>query len=138
MGHESVSLLLDTHVWLWASAMPEKLGKATQALLLDAKQKLYVSSVSTLEVARLASLRQIRLTSPVDAWCERARAELGAEAVVIDDRVAVEAYALPGSFHADPADRMLVATARVHGWRIVTADVRIVEYRGVRTHDARR
>ncbi len=133
-----MTLLLDTHVFIWASEDPERLGKATRTLLLDPHQRLYVSAISTLEIARLVSLDQLRLSSPVDAWCERARGELCAESVSIDDRVAIEAYALPGSFHADAADRLLVASARVNGWRLVTADRRLVAYRGVRSHDARK
>ena len=58
--------------------------------------------------------------------------------MVMDDAVAIEAYALPGRFHADPADRLLVATARVHGLTLVTADKRILKYPEVRVIDARK
>ena len=50
----------------------------------------------------------------------------------------MEAYALPGEFHTDPADRILVASARLHGLRLVTADQRILSYRAVQTQNARR
>ena len=52
--------------------------------------------------------------------------------------MAIEAYALPGAFHRDPADRVLVAAARLQGWTLLTADDRILEYRDVRSLDARR
>lgn len=65
-----------------------------------------------MEIARLVSLDRIELTGPVDVWYERGRQELGAATAPIDDPIAVEAYALPGTFHPDPADRQLVATAR--------------------------
>ena len=52
--------------------------------------------------------------------------------------VAMEAYALPGTFHRDPADRVLVATARRDGLTLVTAGARILAYPHVRTQDARR
>ena len=50
----------------------------------------------------------------------------------------LESYALPGSFHPDPADRLLVATARVHGLTLLTADKRILRYSKVRSMDARK
>jgi PIN domain nuclease of toxin-antitoxin system len=133
-----MSILLDTHVLLWASEEPERLGKKARALLLDESESLHVSAVTTLEVARLASLKQIKLASTAFVWCERARRALAALPLVIDDAIAAEAYALPGTFHSDPADRILVATTRVHGLRLLTADTRILTYAGVRTVDARK
>jgi len=133
-----MSLLLDTHVLLWSVASPALLGKRTRQRLLDPKETLFVSAVSTLEIARLAALGEIELAAPVASWCERARQALSAAPIVVDDAVAVEAYALPGAFHADPADRILVATARVHGLHLVTADKRILAYRAAHTYDARR
>jgi PIN domain nuclease of toxin-antitoxin system len=133
-----LSVLLDTHVLLWASEEPERLGKKARALLLDEAQELHVSSVTTLEIARLASLKQVILSSPAVAWCERARRAIGAIAQPIDDAIAAEAYALPGAFHADPADRILAATSRLLGFRLLTADTRILAYSGVRSIDARK
>ncbi len=133
-----MSMLLDTHVLVWSAVEPERLGRKAKALLLDPEQALCVSSVSVLEIARLNALAQLRLASPVAVWCERARRAIGASPVGMDDAIAVEAYALPGSFHADPADRILVATARINGWRLMTADDRIIKYSGVRSIDARK
>jgi len=133
-----MSLLLDTHVLLWAVAAPTQLGKRTRERLLDPGEQLFVSAISSLEIARLASLGQVELASPVQAWCERARRALNATSVVVDEAIAVEAYALPGDFHPDPADRLLVATARVLGLQIVTADKRILAYRAVRSVNAKR
>ncbi|MFM9197801.1 MAG: PIN domain-containing protein [Planctomycetia bacterium] len=61
-----------------------------------------------------------------------------ARSIDVDHRVAIEAYKLPGRFHKDPADRMLVATARINDLTLVTADERILAYREVRSLDARR
>lgn len=133
-----MSLLLDTHVFVWAVSGPAHLGKHARQRLLDPKETLFVSAVSTLEIARLAALGQLELAAPVASWCDRAREALGAQSLAIDDAIAVEAYALPGSFHPDPADRLLVATARVRGHHLVTADKRILGYRQVHTLDARR
>lgn len=121
-----MSPLLDTHVSVWAVSSPAKLGRRARQRLLDPEETLFVSAVSTLEIARLAALGQLELAAPVASWC------------VIDDAIAVEAYAVPGSFHPEPADRLLVATARIRGYHLVTANRRILGYRQVRTLDARR
>ena len=133
-----MKLLLDTHAWVWASQAPGELGKKARGALLDARSSLFVSAVSQLEVARLASLGLLQLTVPVREWCRQAVAEFEAKVLVMDDVVAIEAYAPPGRFHADPADRLLVATARVHGLTLVTADKRILKYPEVRAMDARK
>jgi PIN domain nuclease of toxin-antitoxin system len=65
-------------------------------------------------------------------------ADLSAQTVSVSHEVAMEAYALPGVFHRDPADRLLVAAARQHGLTLVTADERILAYPHVRSRDARR
>ncbi|MCC6624129.1 MAG: hypothetical protein IT385_22930 [Deltaproteobacteria bacterium] len=82
-----MSLLLDTHVFVWAVSSPAELGKRARQRLLDPKETLCVSAVSTLEIARLAALGQLELAAPVAIWCERAREALGAQALVIDDAI---------------------------------------------------
>lgn len=133
-----MSLLLDSHVLVWAVSNPAQLRKQARRRLLDPQETLFVSAITTLEIARLAALGQLELAAPVASWCERARQALGALSLAIDEAIAVEAYALPGAFHADPADRLLVATARMHGHHLVTADKRILAYRAVHSVNARR
>jgi len=133
-----VSLLLDTHVWIWSQAQPERLGPTTTARLEDPRQALYVSPVSTLEIARLAAHGRLELLPDVDRWLEASLDLLGCATVEVSHEIAREAYALPGDLHRDPADRLLVATARVHGLTLLTADDRILAYAHVETQDARR
>jgi len=97
-----------------------------------------VCTVSTLEIARFLASGDIELSMPVRDWVERSLAELGAETLVVTHDVALESYALPGRFHRDPADRMLVAGARCHDLTVLTADERILRYRDVRSIDVRR
>lgn len=130
-------LLLDTHVFIWALTSPERLGEDTTRVILDPDNDVIVSSISALEIARLSALKQLTIAGPVDVWYARGRHELSAATAPIDDRIAVEAYALPDTFHADPADRLLVATARILGLQLITADERILVYPHVRTRDAR-
>jgi len=133
-----VKLLLDTHVWVWSQEHPERLGRRTRKLLVSPEHDNCVCPISTLEIARLLAVGEVALSMPLRAWVDQSLEELAAEPVRITHDVALEAYALPGEFHKDPADRLLVAAARCHGLTIVSADDRILAYPEVRSHDARR
>ena len=133
-----MNLLLDTHVWLWSQEHPERLGRRAGKLLVAAGHLNHVCAISTLEVARLIAAGHIVLSMPLQAWVQQALGELAAQTLAVTHEIAVEAYSLPGRFHKDPADRILVAAARLHGCTFVTADDRILDYREVRSVDARR
>jgi PIN domain nuclease of toxin-antitoxin system len=133
-----VRALLDTHVWVWTQEEPERLGPRTKRLLVEAGNANTVCPISTLEIARLVAVGDIRLSMPLSEWVMQSMAELSAQTVPVSHEIAVEAYALPGAFHRDPADRLLVAAARRNGLTLVTADDRILGYPHVRTQDARR
>lgn len=75
---------------------------------------------------------------PLTEWVSRSLAELAAETIPITHDLALEAYSLPGHFHEDPADRLLVASARLLGLTFLTADERILSYPAVRSLNARR
>jgi PIN domain nuclease of toxin-antitoxin system len=131
MGNEPVKVLLDTHVWIWAAEGSKALGVKSRRLLTNRDTQRYVSPVSTLEIARLVARREILLACPLSEWVSRSMALLKLQTLELDHATAMDAYALPGDFHADPADRQLVATSRVHGLRLLTADARILAYRQV-------
>lgn len=133
-----MKLLLDTHVWVWSQERPERLGRRTRNLLVSPDHGNYVCPISTLEIARLLAVGEVALSMPLRDWVDQSLEALTAETVRITHEVAIEAYALPGEFHKDPADRLLVAAARCHGLTIVSADDRILAYPEVRSHDARR
>lgn len=133
-----MKLLLDTHVWIWSQEAPEKLGNEARRLLIDGKSTNYLATISVLELARLVAAGNILINKPLAVWIETAVDELHAEEVAMTREIAAEAYALPGEFHRDPADRILVATARREGLTLLTADDRILSYPHVRTLDARR
>lgn len=133
-----MSLLLDTHVWIWTQEQPDAIGIKARTLLETTSDDLCVSAVSSLEIARLVAGGLLELKGSLDRWVRMAIDSLEARSVDIDHRIAIEAYKLPGRFHKDPADRMLVATARINALTLVTADERILAYKAVRTLDARR
>jgi len=125
-------------VWIWSQERPDRLGRRAARLLLASRHVNRVCTVSTLEVARMLAAGHIALSMPLRDWIQQSLAALAAETVPLSHEMAIEAYALPGAFHRDPADRVLVAAARLQGWTLLTADDRILEYRDVRSLDARR
>lgn len=131
-------LLLDTHVWIWSQESPERLGRRARGLLMDSRNRNCISAISTLEIARLLHHGAISLSMPLEDWVRQSLIELDAETIPVTHDQAIEAYSLPGEFHADPADRLLVATGRCHGMTVVTADDRILDYPHARSQDARR
>ena len=133
-----MTLLLDTHVWIWSQGQPEKLGQRSVQALLTPQYTNTICTISTLELARLLAVGTISLAMPLRDWIEQSLRELAATTLPLTHEIAVEAYALPAAFHTDPADRILVAAARIHRLTLLTADERILDYPHVRTIDARR
>jgi PIN domain nuclease of toxin-antitoxin system len=132
-----VNVLLDTHVWIWSQELPERFGVRTTELLLDPASRVFVSTTSTLEIARLVALGRLRLTMDLGHWVSESLRHLDSETIEISHEIAIEAYRLPDPFQRDPADRLLVATARIHGLQLLTADEAILGFPGVRGLDCR-
>jgi PIN domain nuclease of toxin-antitoxin system len=130
-----VKALLDTHVWWWWTTGERKLSAAQERLLraVTADDPVLVSDISLWEIATLASLGRIALAIPLREWLESAAAPPLVQRCGISPAVAAELATLPETFHRDPADRILVATARVHGATLVTRDRRIIDARLVKT-----
>ena len=133
-----MKILLDTHVWVWSQEQPERLGPRAKRLLLAPEHDNAVCPISTLEIARLAAVGDVELSMPLSDWIAQSMVQLAAETISVSHDVAIEAYTLPGAFHRDPADRLLVAAARRNGLTLLTADDRILAYPHVHTQDARR
>ena len=128
-----MTLLLDTHVWIWSQEAVERLGSRTKARLADLAEPTVVSAISSLEVARLTARGLLRFHQTFPAWQQASLRELDATTIDVTHEIAWEAYNLPGSFHNDPADRVLVATARLHDLVLVSADDLILRYPHVKT-----
>lgn len=120
--------LLDTHAWFWLVRGPEGRLSAAAAARLEQAAPLGVSVISIWEIALLESKRRIGLRMPVQDWVRCALVRSGFELLGLDPETAVESCNLPGRFHADPADRFLVATARLRNAVIATRDKRILGY----------
>ncbi len=121
--------LLDTHILLWWHGDRSGLSREQQDVIAaaGADSPLEVSDISLWEVAMLHGLGRIRLTIPLREWLDKAVSAPLVRRHGISPAVAAELASLPDSFHRDPADRILVATARVLGATLLTRDRRIAE-----------
>jgi PIN domain nuclease of toxin-antitoxin system len=131
-------ILLDTHVWVWWVHGDSRLQASSLDLLKTNEDRgLGVSIISCWEVAKLVENKRLALPNTVEEWIEQALGYPGIVLLELTPRIVIEATQLPGSFHRDPADQLIVATARVHGSPLATADRKILDYEGVDTVDLR-
>ena len=122
-----MNALLDTHILVRWVSHPDDLSAAQRHAveLASAARPLLVASISLWEIATLVSLGRLRLDRPLRHWLERAVAAPLVRVVELSPSIASEVAALPDSFHRDPADRIIVASAHVHGAALLTNDRRI-------------
>jgi PIN domain nuclease of toxin-antitoxin system len=125
-------IVLDTHVWLWWTAEPSKLSLPAQDAI-DHADRIGIATISCWEVAMLAESGRIELDRPVGAWIEQALADVRTQSLPLTSTVAVQAAILGREgFVGDTADRIIYATARNAGARLVTRDksLRKFDHRG--------
>lgn len=125
-------ILLDTHAWWWALSEPERLSdKAAQVINSVPRDQLAVAGISLWELSLLFSRQKISLNISPEEWFEAALDCV--RLLTLTPEIALEAYRLPGSFHKDPADRIIVSTARRLDCTLVTRDDAIRNYPFVKT-----
>ncbi len=117
-------LLLDTHTWLWLesgtlTAIPEVIEEIRQA---THERKLMLCSFSLTEVAHQIARKRLTLARPLLSWFQNSLRPPGPLLLDISPEIATATVHLPETFHGDPGDRILAATAIVHGLTICTHD----------------
>ena len=124
------SLLLDTHVWIWFMLADAELAISGRSAInrAAASGQLRVAAISVWEAALLASRGRVALGRPLAQWITEAVSAPGLSIEPLLPQVAIEASSLPDAFHQDPADRLIVATARVANAMLMTRDRRILDY----------
>lgn len=125
-------ILLDTHAWVWWASDDARLDTPSRARLAD-ESDIAISIISCWEVAKAVERKGITLDDDVERWIEAALSEPRIVLLPLTPRIVVESTRLPPTFHRDPADQMIVATARVLDLPLMTADRRIREYQHVQT-----
>lgn len=123
-----MKLILDTCTILWAVADDSRLPSTCRTALVAADSSLFVSPISVAEIACAVNRGRLTLDRHWKRWFRHFIGFNGWSILPIDLAIMEEAYSLPGTFHADPADRIIVATARRHALVVVTADKKILDY----------
>lgn len=129
-------IVLDTHALLWwVQGDRDLLGPAVMPAIRAERSggAILVSSISSWELALLISYGRLRLASDLSAWLRQVGQVERLRFVSVDNDIAVAANNLPGDLHHDPADRIIVATARLHDAVLVTGDRKLLTYPHVRT-----
>jgi PIN domain nuclease of toxin-antitoxin system len=124
-------LLVDTHVWLWSvEGVERRLGRRCRSALERARadSRAFVSAVSVREVVLLAEHGRVRLALAAELWARRAMTVTGFQALPLDPECAGLSARLGGNAPRDPVDQMLIATALLHGLRLVTRDETILAF----------
>jgi PIN domain nuclease of toxin-antitoxin system len=123
--------VLDTHVWIWivegdrAALAPSAIEAISRAAK---KGAVRVSAISVWEVAMLEAKGRLSLSRPVDDWVQAALRAPGVSLLPLSPDIAIESTRLPGAPGGDPADRILMASARTLGGQLATCDRDILNY----------
>lgn len=128
-------IVLDTHVWLWWLHDPARLSQAAEELIQQeqASGTLIISAISVWEVAVKVQSGKLAIPMDIYRWYESARSY---PATIIEPLSPLDAIAstqLPGNFHKDPADRIIISLARRLAVPLLTCDRKILDYEHVIT-----
>lgn len=122
-------IALDTHSWIW-HVQGDKRLKAKHLQLIKQYESigLGVSAISLWEVAKAVKLGRLTLPVKPEVWLETALNYPGIKLLPLTPQIVVESTNLPGDFHKDPADQIIVATARIYDCPLLTFDEKILNY----------
>jgi PIN domain nuclease of toxin-antitoxin system len=126
-------IVIDTHIWIWwVHDHPDLRPWMRQRLIQHEADGIGVSAISCWEIARLVSGGRLDVGRPIEEWLAAGLAYPGVQLIDLSPEISIDSNYLPGEFHKDPADRIIVATARVCGCELLTADQKILDYPEVR------
>lgn len=126
-----LAVLLDTHVLVWLLQGDERLGARARAAIEAAtigQAGVHVAAISVWELGMLVAKGRLTLDRDVGEWVHAALSLPGMGLIAMEPEIAVAASRLPGAMHGDPADRLIVATARHMGTMLITGDGLILDY----------
>ncbi len=127
--------VLDTHVWVWWHMHPKKLSKRVRAIIShpDQYEELLLSAISPWEFSKLLEKKRIGISCDPEEWIREALEMSKLRLVPLTPTLSYRSTTLPPPFHEDPADQIIVATAREEKATVLTKDKLIREYTHVRT-----
>jgi PIN domain nuclease of toxin-antitoxin system len=122
------TILLDTHILIWWRLDSRHLSRGQVQILQDLENRqepIAVSAITLWEIAILSARGRIEIAGSLEAWLREIEGHALIEVLPLTARIAAESVRLGPDFHRDPADQIIVATARLHGLSLMTADERI-------------
>lgn len=127
--------VLDTHVWVWWHMHPKKLSKRVRSIIShpDQYEELLLSAISPWEFSKLLEKKRIGISCDPEEWIREALEMSKLRLVPLTPTLSYRSTTLPPPFHEDPADQIIVATAREEKATVLTKDKLIQEYTHVRT-----
>ena len=123
-----MKLLLDTCCIIWSISKPEAISQTAKALLTADDSEIHVSVISVADIACAVERGRIIIDRHWKKWFRHYIDLNDWQVDSIDLDIMEEAYSLPESFHADPADRIITATTRLKNYSLLTADRKILSY----------
>ena len=127
--------LLDTHAWIWWNLSPSELSTRVRELISDVRRydELLLSAMSVWEFGILLNKKRFRISCPANEWLDIALTMSKLRIMPVTARIAYHSTVLPGNLHADPADRIIVASALDEEATIITKDRRIAAYSHIKS-----
>jgi len=127
-------ILLDTHIWIWWVDGSPRLKEWQKQIIQDKEDwGLGISAIACWEAAKLVEIGKLSMACPIEEWMEGALLYPGIRLIELTPQISIESTKLPGNFHKDPADQIIVATARIYNIPLLTADEKILNYPHVNT-----
>lgn len=126
-------IIVDTHILLWWKLDDDSLQTEYKAILEDSSTEMIgISAVSLMEIICLYDRQRINLPEVPYSWIAGVMTEPKIAVIPISAQIAIDAFRLPGDFHKDPADRIIVASARILNCPILSQDAKILNYSHVK------
>lgn len=133
-GMGTLMIILDTHVWWWAISEPKQLSNIAKKIINETELcERFISSISLWEFSMMVKKNRISLKIEPNEWFQHAIGGVGISVIPISENIAIDSCNLPGKFHKDLADRIVVASARINNAILVTKDEKIRNYPNVQT-----
>ncbi len=123
-------IILDTHIWIWLLEGNKRLSQKEVQIIEESASSgsLLISAISVWEVGMLLKKEKIVFSIPCEQWIKEALGLPGIFLAPLSPEIAIDSSFLPGEFHGDPADRIIVSTARVLNAKLITHDEKVIEY----------
>ena len=122
-------ILLDTHTWIWSHSATWLLSDNVKKLIKKTQtDHRAIASISIWEFAMMVTRGRINVKIDPKLWLNNAISNSGLKVIELTPEIALESCNLPGDFHTDPADQIIVATARTYNLTLLTKDKKIMEY----------